>query len=363
MSVRRQPLLGITAAVIIIVLSWSFISVLDWPFFRDWVSFYLMCTIPFAFVVAAFWHGEEPAPIGRLPQPWKGIGFLVLALVVGAVVAAALLFTVGGGVTPPTPNLAQCVIISVPFSFWLAVVWGGWPFSLIRSRFVGGIVLLISAYAIAVIVFRLLFNYEFLKGAPVYVASLDPLGPFDAWTALVYIVTCMAAAFLILHFGLWPFTTRPRLIAQPILGVVWTLSAMVISAIATYIGIHVAGMAPPTFLTTVTVPFLFGSIVVLITLEGSLYKNLPQPLRGAVSAVTAAIVGIALARVFVAVSGALSGDVPWGAPSFEGEVWLASALLAVTFPFLSYHADFFGMWPLKPNPVSDPSPTVSTSPR
>lgn len=347
MTLRRQPLLGICAAVLIVALSWAFIATMDWPLFRDWVSIFLMCTIPFTFVVGAFWHGEHPRAIARLRQPMRGLAYLVLALVVGAVVAAILLFTVGGGVTPPTPNLAQCVIISVPFSFWLAVMWGGWPFTRIRSPLAGGIALLASAYVIAVLVFRLLFNYEFLVGAPVYVASLDPQGPFDAWTALVFIVTTMAGAFLLMHFELWPITRAPRLMKQPILGLVWTAIAMVASAIAMYVGIHLLGMAAPTFLTTVTVPFLFGSILVIITLEGSLYRGLSQPVRGLASAATAAVVGVALARLYAAVSGTLTGDVPWGAPAFEGEVWLASALLAVTFPFLSFHADFFQTWPLR----------------
>lgn len=347
MSLRRQPLLGICAALLIIAISWVFIAVLDWPAFRDWVSVYLMCTIPVTFIVGAFWHAEHPRPLARLRQPVKGLAFLALALLVGAVVSIALLFTVGGGVTPPTPNLAQCVIISVPFSFWLTVMWGGWPFMKIRSPLLGGFAILVTTYALAVLVFRTLFNYDFLKGAPVYVARLDPQGPFDAWTALVFIVTCMAAAFLILHFDLWPFTARPQLMRQPVLGLVWTLAAIVVSALVCYVGMGVVGMAPPTFLTTITVPFLFGSIVVLITLEGSLYGGLRQPLRGVVSAATAAVVGIGLARLYVAVSGALSGEVAWGAPSFEGEVWLASALLAVTFPFLAYYADYFGMWPLK----------------
>ena len=347
MTLRRQPILGICAALLIIAISWLFIAVLDWPVFRDWVSVYLMCTIPFTFVVGAFWRTDHPRALAQLRQPLKGLAFLALALIVGAVVATALLFTVGGGVTPPTPNLAQCVIISVPFSFWLVVMWGGWPFTKIRSPLLGGFAILVATYALAVLVFTTLFNYDFLKGAPVYVASLDPQGPFDAWTALVFIVTCMAAAFLILHFDLWPFTTKPQLMRQPVLGLVWTLAAAVISALVCYLGIGVVGMAAPTFLTTVTVPLLFGSIVVLITLEGSLYRGLRQPLRGVVSAATAAVVGIGLARLYVAVSGTLTGDVAWGAPSFEGEVWLASALLAVTFPFLAYHADYFGMWPLK----------------
>jgi hypothetical protein len=122
---------------------------------------------------------------------------------------------------------------------------------------------------------------------------------------------------------------------------------VVIGAVVTYLGLHVAGMAAPTYLTTVPVPFLFGSILVLITLEGSLYSRLTQPVRGAASAATAAVVGLVLARLYTSLSGALSGDVPPGAPGFEGEIWLASALLAVTFPFLAFHADFFDKWPLR----------------
>jgi hypothetical protein len=106
-------------------------------------------------------------------------------------------------------------------------------------------------------------------------------------------------------------------------------------------------MTTPQFLTTVTVPFLFGSIVVLTMMESAVFTRWSQPARGAASAVLAAVVGVALARLYVALSGLVTGDVPWGPPGFQGEVWLASALLAVTFPFLAFHADFFGLWPLR----------------
>jgi hypothetical protein len=55
---RRQPLLGITATALVIAVSLAFIALFDWPTFRDWVSFFLICTIPFAFVVGPFWKGE-----------------------------------------------------------------------------------------------------------------------------------------------------------------------------------------------------------------------------------------------------------------------------------------------------------------
>jgi hypothetical protein len=361
----KQPLTGVIATALVIAISLAFIACFEWPTFRDWVSYYLICTIPFAFVVGAFWHGEHPRSFRALPQPWRGLAFLVLALAVGAVVAVVQWATIGGGVTPPTVMVAQCIIISVPITFFLAVVWGGWPFTAIRRPLVGGIVLLLSAYVITDVLFRLLFRYEAMKGSPVYVASLDPQGRFDAWTVLVFIVTCMAAALLLPHVELWPLSLRPRLMSQPLLGVCWTAIAMAVSGLAMFLGIHLAGMTPPQFLTTVTVPFLFGSIVVLNMLEHSVFPRWSQPGRGLASAALAAVVGVVLARIYVALCVLVTGDVPWGPPGFQGEVWLASALLAVTFPFLAFHADFFGLWPVRRDdrPVgAEPASAVEPAP-
>ncbi len=43
----------------------------------------------------------------------------------------------------------------------------------------------------------------------------------------------------------------------------------------------------------------------------------------------------------------VTGTVNPGPPGYEYEIWLASALLGVTFPFLIFFAEFFQMWPLK----------------
>lgn len=352
MNVRRQPLLGIIATVVVIAISLAFISLLDWPLFRDWVSFYLMCTIPFTFVVGAFWHGEHPRSIARLGQPWRGLAYLVLALLVGLVVAIVLVATVGGGVTPPTPLVTQCVIISVPISFWLAVVWGGWPFRKISRPLLGGAALLVATYAIAALVFATLMNFRVFEGAPFYSPELDPQGPFDAWTVLVTIVTAMAVAFLMLHFDLWPITLRPRLLSQPTLGLLWTVTVLVLAGIIVAFCLNGLGMPAPEYLTTVPVPFLFGSIVTLNILEGAHLGALKQPVRGVISTVVAAVIGLILAQLFVLASGTVTGELGWGAPTFDGQIWLASALLAVTFPFLAFHADYFGLWPLRPKTLT-----------
>lgn len=343
MHLRRQPLLGIASTAIVIAVALVFIALLDWPLFRDWVSFYLMCTIPFTFVVGAFWHGRHPSTIVQLAQPWRGVALLAVALVVGLVVAGGLVITAGGRVTPPTPIITQCVIISVPISFFLAVVFDGWPFTKIPNPLIGGVVLLVVTYALAILVFETLMNFAWLPGFP---ADLDPNGAFDSWTVLVVIVSAMAAAFLLIHMELWPLSRSPQLTRQPLLGLIWTAASFAVAGVLVYIGLDVVGMPAPEYLTTVPVPFLFGSIVLLVVLEGPRPTGIQQPARGALSAVAAVVLGTLLAKFFVALAGAVSGELHWGAPTFDGQIWLASALLAVAFPFLSFHKDFFGMWPI-----------------
>jgi hypothetical protein len=43
----------------------------------------------------------------------------------------------------------------------------------------------------------------------------------------------------------------------------------------------------------------------------------------------------------------VTGRLHSGPPSYDFEIWLASALLAVTFPFLIISAVFFDFWPFK----------------
>jgi len=93
-----------------------------------------------------------------------------------------------------------------------------------------------------------------LRGAPVYVAALDPQGLFNAWKALVFCVTIVAAMFLIVDFDLWPLTMFPKVMRQPVLGIVWSIIAVVLVGIAFFLGVGVAGMDPMTFLVRVPVP-------------------------------------------------------------------------------------------------------------
>jgi hypothetical protein len=360
----KQPLLGIVASVLVIAVSLGFIALFAFPTFATWVAFLTICFIPMQIVTSVTWGCKHPGFLAARPQPAKGILLTLMALVVGAIVAAIHFSTVGGGINPPTPMLAMCIIASVVVTFWLAIMWGGWPFeTLIKNPIGAGLALLAACYIVNYLLFRLFFNYDFMRGAPVYVPALDPHGLFNAWSALVFYVTATAAMFLSLNFDLWPFTKFPALMKQPVLGIVWTIAALIVGGFAYHIGIKVMGMDVVAFMVRVPIPFVFGTIIVLNMLHGSLFARFTQPLKGVLNAIASAVIGIVLAQIYGVLAPVVTGAIKPGPPSYDFEIWLASALLAVTFPFLIFYAEFFRMWPLhKETAEAKQAPSASSTP-
>jgi hypothetical protein len=343
----KQPALGIVSSLFVMAVSLGFIALFAFPTFATWVAFLIICFIPMQIVISVTWQCNHPRFAAMRSQPAKGVVLTLLALGVGAVVAAVHFTTVGGSVNPPPPMLAMCMIASVIFAFWLAIMWGGWPFTrLFKNPVAAGFAMLAAGYLINYLLFRLLFGFGFMQGAPVYVPALDPHGLFNAWNVLVFYVTAIAIMFLSLNFDLWPFTKSPALMRQPVLGLVWTGVILVFGGLAFYLGVNVLKMDVVSFMVRVPIPFIFGTIIVLNMMHGSLFGKLAQPLKGILNAAASVIVGVGLARIYEALAPVVTGRVIPGPPSYDFEIWLASALLAVTFPFLILYAEFFKMWPL-----------------
>jgi hypothetical protein len=340
-----QPGLGIAASLVAIAISLAFIAPFDFPSFAGNVTFFTLCLIPMQVMAVVLWAANPPF-LARLGQPAKGLALLALTVVVAAAVFPLALQVAGDGVSPPGPIPAHFVIIAVPTTFYLCIIFGGWPFTTIfKNPVVAGFVTLIAAYIVTYLVFHVFFNYDFLQGTPVYVASA-PGGMFMGVMAMVFYVTVLAGMFVVLHFDLWPLTTMPAIMKQPILGVVWLIVSVVLAAIAFQIGVAGMGTDPMVFLTRVTVPFIFGTIIVLNMLQNSIFAKLTQPVKGVANVIAAIAVGEALAAVYGALAPIVTAALPSGPPGYEYEIWLANALLSVTFPFLIFLAAYFGFWPL-----------------
>ena len=345
-----QPLLGIVATAIVVAVSLAFVALFDFASFAGEVSFVLLCMIPAQIVIAVIWGARLPFGTAVPRQPVHGLTLMAINVVAGALIAPIVLRLAGEGISPPGPIPSHFAIIVVPTTFWLAIMMGGWPFTAtIKNRGAAGLALLVASYAITAIVFRVFFNYDFLKDAPVYLASA-PHGLYNAVTVLVFYVTCLAAMFLVLCFDLWPLTRWPAAMAQPRLGILWTLLALGGGAAAMFVGVGIMGVDPMIFLTRVTAPFIFGTIIVLNMLQGSLFARAAQPLKGLLNAALAIAAGAGLAWVYRQLAPVVTGPLASGPPGYDLEVWLANALLSVTFPFLIFFAVFFGYWPIARQP-------------
>ncbi len=344
----KQPALGLVASALVIAFSLGFISLFPAAKFLGSVTYCLICVIPMEIVVGVTWGCRHPPFASKRAQPAKGTLLVLLTGAVGAVVTAAYFFIAGGGVRPISPMLMMCTIVSVVVMFWFAIMFGGWPFTaLLKNPVEAGFSMLLACYAINLLLFRLFFNYQFMRGAGVYVESLDPHGLFNANLALVFYLSALAFMFLMLHFDLWPLTKSAALMKQPVLGLVWTAICLALGGILFYSGVFKLAMDPLQFMVRIPIPFIFGTIIVLNMLQGSLFAKLTQPVKGLASAVTAAIIGAALALMYTALAPYVSGELAPGPPGNDFERWLASALLGVTFPFLIFYAEFFEFWPLK----------------
>ena len=341
MSGLKQPWLGIAATVLIIGL--AFLAILPWSYstFGGVFSDVMMCMIPVSAVIGMLWQGATPQAIAQLPQPLRGATFTALGGAVGTVVFFILSATLGGG-KGATPFLGFGIILSVVVTFMLALMWGCWPFTLIRNKLLAGLAFLATAYAVTALLTRTL-NFSFLAGAPFY-EGMDPAGPIPAWDGLVGAITCLAAMFVVLHFDL-PVERFPRLLKQPVLGVLWTVAANVVGWGAYLLATRVLALAPDTFLVTVPVPFIFGSVILLTPLGASATRRFAGPVKGAVGALVAMVLGSVLARVYLLLMPLLTRDIP--ATQLDHNLWLATALLGVTFPFLAWHHDYFQLWPLR----------------
>jgi len=248
-------------------------------------------------------------------------------------------------------------ITSVVVAFWAAIVFGGWPFKvIIKNELYAGLAMLAACYAVNYLLFKILFDYTFMQGAPVYVASLDPHGLFSALNALVFVVSFLIGLFMVASFDLWPLYKFSGLMKQPVLGIVWTLLALAIGGSAFWIGVGLLKVDVMTFLVTAPVPYIFGTIVVLNMFQNSLFQKLTQPLKGLANVIAVIVIGSALAQMYRALVPTISGTLRAGPPTYDLEIWTASALLAVTFPFLIFFAEFFKFWPLaKMNQVAKSS--------
>ena len=354
----KQPVLGIFASALVIALSLGFIALWEFETFIGWVSFVALSFVSFEVMTGVLWNGNPPFTSG-LRQPLRGFLLIALTVLVGLVVSQVVYRTLGASQGSPGPMLAFFSICVIVTTFFWTIALGGWPFtSLIGNRVAAGLATWGACLVVGSAIYWTACNFEYLQGAPVYVASADPHGLFNAWNVVVYYMSALTVLFSWLCFDLWPLSARPGLMKQPTLGVIVTGTSLVLGYMLFTVGVDVVQIQNVEFLLRVPIAVIFGTILVLNMCQGSL-TTAPQPGRGIINLLASAVVGSVLLMIYQAVEPVVSGPVPPGPEPLQREqfqVWTANALLSVTFPFLVFYAAYLNFWPLASRVDSEGGP-------
>ncbi|MCK9363458.1 MAG: hypothetical protein M0P74_07660 [Syntrophales bacterium] len=357
-----QPLLGILGTAVVFFIAFGIITWFKPETFIPWAGELAMCLIPFSIIIGMVWKADYPAPAAKLEQPLKGLYLLLLNMIVGSVVAAWSIKTVGGFVTPPTPPLIFFTIMTVIMTFWCVVVWGCWPASGIKGdhpAFVG-FGTLIVAYALSWILFKTLFNFDFMNGAPFYAAVMPPSGAFNAFSSLAFFLTALAVILAWVELDFWPLSLippkAPAFGKQPIWGIVVSIVAIISAYIIKVIFVDNMGMDVFAFTVRVPISIIFGEFIMLLLLQTSPVQTMKQPGKGIILIILNIILAVVMYYLYRWFSLLIAGPLPSGsAAGYVQELWIATALLGFTFPVIAAYTGFFNFWPLtEPKPPAPP---------
>ena len=338
--------LGITSTILIVIFTMTYSSYYDVAVYTGWVAFVWMTAVPAQIIFGLHMNFNSPNTLASLPQPLKGLAFCGLTVVL-MIVGGGYLYLVPGGMVPPGPFLIMVTITSIVAVFWLVAAWQCWPFTLIsQDPFKQGLMALVASFALGHLGYYLLFDFSFMAGSPGYIDALDPKGFFNAWYALAFSVTTVAAIMFLSLFDNWPVTKFST--TQPGLGLAISIMSLVISTVVFWLAIYAFEMDPVDYMVRVPVSIIFGVFIVTNMMQFQLFNNVKQPLRGLYLLLVTLFLAYAM-QILYRTMATYVVEIPLmeGAPRYEIELWVATALLSITFPVINLVSGFFSFWPMK----------------
>lgn len=347
-----QPVLGVAGIVICTVSALALSVSFSLSFFNTWVGFIAVSAIPLQITMGLVWNNEVARTINSWHQPARGIALLCI-LVAGTTVICPLLFiSIGGSIIPPTPTLIHFCIFSVIMSMWVVVVFDTWPATvLFRDRFRRGLLALVFTYAVTYLFFHLLFDYSAIgKQHSLEGSSSYPQGWLDAWSAITFsLVTVMVInAFSLLEF--WPINLicdqNTAFKKQPVAGLVRAGFVIPIALLIFWIGTIAFEIPVIHFMVRFVVAFIFGEFIMLVLLETSPVEKVKQPIKGIFLIFCCALLALIMYWLYSSVALWFLNSSANTSALVDVDLWIATAMLGITFPLMVMYSGFFAFWPL-----------------
>lgn len=354
-AIKQTPSIVVTGVIGILMvlliaatLIKSFTVILGTTIYLDWVGTFFMFATPFQIMMAIVWGNAFPEQLGNMRQPLKGLALLLMFLLAGTLCAFVLLYTVGQGVM--TPILIHYVIQSVAVSLFVIIAFGCWPVSkLTGNKLFLGVGTLVYCYLLDFVIFKIFYNYSFFEGLPFYTVALDPGGLINGITALTFAVTAVSLLMVLTLFNMWPITRFIKPDNQPVFGLAVTSVVLLATALVYSLFVTLMGIDPMVFMVRGPVCIIFGSFLVSNMMQFQLFVATEQPWRGL--ALTAfCLLGAAIMYQLyqMAIPLFTGNELPAGHEgAYLQEIWIATAMLGITFPVINFVSGAFDFWPVK----------------
>ncbi len=323
-------------AGLVIGLSFALIIVMGQDIYNVWAGFLSISAIPMMVMLNIFTNIPDITA-----QPRKGIRMLMFSLLAGTIVAISALYLFQGGLQPPSIVSMMFVIFTVVTMMWLSLVFGGWPFADMRlSGWQQGLAVYALAYILACFLYPFLFDFTaFGPDAALF------RGTFPAWDLIVFCVTTLGVIFAFTLFGQLPVAYAAKW-GQPWSGAVTGLVVLGVAGATMWTATRLLDINVVAFMVAGPISFMFGVFMVNDVAGGSLLQTAPQPVRGLALLLISGVTGGALYMAYTGFMGLIAPDQIMGAPGYGAELWLANAMLSITFPIILIHVNFFDGWPV-----------------
>ena len=356
-----QPWRGIFGLAVTVCYVLVMTSIFEVQFFLGFYTLLIMSMVPILVVLSLGWGGKYPSTDG-LPQPWRGIFLTGFVVLLGTLVCMAVRSFLSGGVAQPFTNIY--LISTVLLTFFLILAFGMWPFDRFSFGVKGWFTLiltfllmwfLLKLYNFSVLSFPTGVNPSPVKPVPFYVeggpfqqfAAIAPKGPFRWECAITFFFWMVVFLFAFVNLGMWPFNKSPKLMKQPLFGIVLTLVCAILAWIAFSIAVNSLKIEPLTFLLS-GVCWVFGVLMLMTLFQMWPGRALKQPAWGCVNNLLAIGIGIVAYYPYRAFAVWHFGK----GMVYPNDIFiLADMMLGITFPAWVAYTDLWDFWPLPPTPA------------
>lgn len=361
MDYHPQPWRGIFGFIVTVCYVMVITSIFEVQYFLSFYTLLIMAMVPILVVTSLAWRAKYP-PTDGIPQPWKGMFLTGFVILLGTLVATGVKSFLSGGAAQPFTNIY--LISTVLTTFFLVVAFGTWPFEKL-SFSVKGWFTLILAFVLMWFLLKL-YNFSLLsfpagvipspvKPVPFYApggpfqqfADIAPHGPFRWECALAFYFWMLVFLFVFINLGMWPYIKFPKLMKQPILGIVITIVCFTLAWIAYAIAVNMLNIEPLNFLLA-GICWAFGVLLIMTMLQMWPGRAFKQPAWGFVNILLAVVFGIIAYYPYKAFALWNFGKEAMAYPN--GIFIIANMMLGITFPAWVAYSDFFDFWPLPPTP-------------